>query len=92
MIACLQMLAFSRKVAWRTVCGRVCVCSAVLYFEVTLYTGPLVDDMLLSSDTPLAVAFAKTLVLVVAATVLLVGSAFWVRFTRIRSRSSRYHA
>ena len=54
------------------------MCSAALFFEVTLFTGPLIDAMLGRNSAALASSFAKTLALALAATLLLIVSAFWV--------------
>lgn len=53
--------------------------SAALYYEVMIYTGPVIDSMLAGSRAAVALAFAKCLALAVAATILLIASGFWVR-------------
>jgi hypothetical protein len=53
--------------------------SAVLFFEVMVLTGPLIDNMLSADKQPLAVSFGKALAAACGATFLLVASGFLVR-------------
>ncbi len=60
-----------------------CVCfrfaSAVLLFEVGIYTGYLIDAMLANDRSAVAISFAKCCGLAVAGAVVLVWSAYLVR-------------
>jgi heme/copper-type cytochrome/quinol oxidase subunit 3 len=62
----------------------VFLASAVLFFEVMVLTGPLIDNMLSENKGPLAVTFGKALTAACGATFLLVASGFLVRHVNAR--------
>ena len=65
---------------WSWLCGVMGGdCSAVLLFEVGIYTGPLIDALLDVDRRGISVAFSQCIAFAVAGTVLMVGSAYMVR-------------